>query len=635
MPSLLFGQPSGYGYRRPFSMSYFAQPPFAGSPGPSPDSEEPGLADLYGFRTDLFPEFKTRLSEEELTEPTEDETAFRPKPISEKQLRDETEEAGDQTTGPTTPPVVRSRAGASTSTIPSRLRGVRPGTSIETPEESEIIQKLKLLKTGVKTADTAQKLLRAILSDQVDPETIAILRDYSDLFSSTTPPTTNEFLDIIASEAGMPGLFTGGVFEEQPLSEAGAEALADYLSGNTDQLPAVSELFGDSGVTGFPGFSSSLMTGGELLPNLTTSGLFEGTQLSERAMEDIASQLFGGTSTGAASGATAAGETAAGAGASSLVDSGTAGFGLGSLGGSALGAGVGMGLNLLGIDPRISNMLGSLTTAFAGAGPVGLAGIYVAALFDLASKLLGGRDYGAERSAERAETAAQTYRTTMDLLKSARDPGTLLSVLRAPVIGSLPSGYLDPTFYHTVPTIGGLLATMAMEQAGGNYNREPFGWAPDPRYSSLYQGLASLGFTPEQYNIGRVNSVGELVAALGGRNNAPGGVRAWSTILDPLATLFGGLTPDILSQWMAQYGQVAPARTIDQLIADARERALYAGLSPEQIQAIKEGRALFEYDSEGNRRVVGRPLYTDVEGNVIRERLPWEEALNYMSTASA
>ncbi len=175
----------------------------------------------------------------------------------------------------------------------------------------------------------------------------------------------------------------------------------------------------------------------------------------------------------------------------------------GAVSGAALAAGLSQlaaagifGASIAGAAPSfgVSLIIGAIAGAALGAGAGALG--------------KGDTGLGPKRAGERAQTASAIYNELADAINS----GNTFEQIAF-------------TKIHTGNTVGGLLLNIAANNAAGRYAGSPWNWAPSARSQALANQLYPLGVQSEEFSEGRVNSIGELIAAFGGTGDVPLGVQ--------------------------------------------------------------------------------------------------------------
>lgn len=186
---------------------------------------------------------------------------------------------------------------------------------------------------------------------------------------------------------------------------------------------------------------------------------------------------------------------------------GTVGSALG-----AAGAAVALGFtifNALQGPPTATNIIGSAVSGALSGAVLGsfiypgigtLVGLIAGGLLGGGAGFLGKGEHPrvAQRKADRAKVANDIARQLLNAVQGRLDPAASAAI-------RLSSGN----------TVGGLVMKIAAAQAQGAYRAAPWNWPADSKYWAIVDALRDLGYHPEEFNVGGVNSHAELVMAMG------------------------------------------------------------------------------------------------------------------------
>lgn len=266
---------------------------------------------------------------------------------------------------------------------------------------------------------------------------------------------------------------------------------------------------GGFGFGGIMDFGTSIISGVQNLPSIWNAAIqgWEAFSISLRIGASATDALSAGWSTlvqNLGSGVSTLGTVAAGLGAiyslySSItaLSEGRTGAGIGGLVGLAVGGGIGFVAS--GFNP-----LGALFGAAIGGAAGGLFGGLFDEDWDLIHQL---------RSQQRERTGNATLDQTLDRIVGAESLDALVHNFQQSMAG-------------TGTRLGDALLQMVTNYPGKTiFEDEVFNLAPEIA-AGLAEFLRGEGFTPAEFSSGRVNSIGELLAASGLEN--------WEALLEGL-----------------------------------------------------------------------------------------------------
>jgi hypothetical protein len=196
----------------------------------------------------------------------------------------------------------------------------------------------------------------------------------------------------------------------------------------------------------------------------------------------------------------------------SALAEGRTGTGVGTLAGMAVGGGIGF---------IAGGPVGALFGAVIGGFLGGQAGGFFDEDWEMIHKL---------RAQQRHRTALTALSETTGRLMAAPSTAGLIEQFQKPIIG-------------TETTTGGVLLEMARSGLAGNiqFEGDLTFTLPEATATTIIDFLQKAGFTPEQFDSGRVNSITELIAATG-QGDIGQGIEDWQTFMEGLAAFIKTVT---------------------------------------------------------------------------------------------